>query len=736
MKRSSRLMNEDDVEPPVRVRVSNACDTCKARKVKCDGNVPCSYCARRQRGSSCHYSPQNRRRPASTVPRASATPESSVRTPDRLGRRGLALSPATTTVYSSQHEPPHGRQNSAATPASPRVNAHGHAGDSLADEETDVPREARLLRDGQGKLIFIGDCAPLSFFQSVRQLITSRVDPNAFAHQTSRFSGPDTSLSRPTPESCTSPPALQHDTIASAVASYFAVTNGIVDLFPHSHLGDDLSFWSGQTDRPSDISSAVNYLVLAIGYQASQEDLAFAYFDYARGIALANLSGNLTIATIQAFVLITLYMLGSCQTNGAFIFFGIAVRTAYSIGVHRTEINARFGTETQHQRDRLWKSLRVLDLFLSTSMGRPPATSDVDCTVPYGAADDNGVEQLDTLNASVQIFLIIEEIVVEVYSRKKISYQLTEGISRRIRDWAAQWLSRIHKLVAVSSAEDDAGSTAGACQVMSSYFYAIILVSRPFLMFEMHKRLSGDLSRHGHTANHNDGAHSSVRSKLADACIDSASLMVGHVADLIGRGHLQGHMPLIVSWLFAASLVLGIGLLGSFGRILEKYMRTCIQSLEHFSTNDTNAAQYALIAKSLLASALGFLEKRELEERQRRTESSSQLFGLVPRHGPECGAGNMSQSSRPDLPADRRASAVGGATAAPGAGYLGFDTPHAAFADADTGFLGLSDVLPRTPSLSSFLMEGRMDGGDAAFNDFNLFQLLDGGGHIDLGPYM
>lgn len=79
-----------------------------------------------------------------------------------------------------------------------------------------------------------------------------------------------------------------------------------------------------------------------------------------------HLGGNVTVATIQAFVLVTLYMLGSCQPNGAFLFFGreylccllpllthligIAVRAAYSIGVHRTEINARFGTEIQRQR--------------------------------------------------------------------------------------------------------------------------------------------------------------------------------------------------------------------------------------------------------------------------------------------------------------------------------------------------------------------------------------------------
>lgn len=123
------------------------------------------------------------------------------------------------------------------------------------------------------------------------------------------------------------------------------------------------------------------------------------------------------------------------------------------------------------KRNRLWKSLRVLDLFLSTSMGRPPATSDVDCTVPYRTFDDSGEDSFDLLNASAQIFLITEGIVVEVYSRKKVSYQLTEGISRQLRDWSLRWLQRLKDVVSNSSTEEDPSKITGACQVLCSYYY-------------------------------------------------------------------------------------------------------------------------------------------------------------------------------------------------------------------------------------------------------------------------
>ncbi|KAF6810432.1 fungal specific transcription factor domain-containing protein [Colletotrichum plurivorum] len=344
------------------------------------------------------------------------------------------------------------------------------AHDPLAEEETEVPREARLLCDAQGKLIFIGDCAPLSFFQTVRQLVNTRVDPHVFAHQTE-----NPPFRPPVHFSGGGEPALHPGTIPQAVATYHAVTSGLVHLFDQSRLADEVCAWAQQSHRSQDVASAAFYLVLAIGYQSSEEDLASAYFEYARNTALASLGGNINVPTIQTFILVTLYMLGSCQMNGAFLFFGIAVRAAYSIGIHRTEINCRFGPEIQRQRDRLWKSLRVLDLFLSTSMGRPPATSDVDCSVPYRAVDDeSGQETFDVLNASAQIFLITEGIVVEVYSRKKVSYQLTEGISRQLRDWSLRWLQRLKDVVSSASTEDDPSKVTGSCQVLCSYYYGTV----------------------------------------------------------------------------------------------------------------------------------------------------------------------------------------------------------------------------------------------------------------------
>lgn len=685
------------------MRVPNACDICKQRKVKCDGNLPCGYCKKRQGSLTCHFSPARRRPRRSRLlsPEESSTAQSSVPSSARL-----EASPDLPSAPIPSAQPPRA------------LDDFTHRSDISAEEEADVPREARLLCDARGKLIFIGDCAPLSLFQTVRQIVTSRVDPNAFTPQASRVSMLENASSNPLLSANSQEPHVDFASVERLVSTFISVTSGIVDIFENARLTQDMLAWASEKRNLKDATSAVNYLVLAIGSQSIDEQSSADYFQYAKTLALSYLGGDLGIETVQAFALATLYMLRACQINGAYLFFGIAARAAYSIGLHRTEVNSRFGSDMHKQRDHLWKSLRVLDLFLSISMGRPPSMSDVDCTVPYRTLDDSGQEKYDLLNASVQILSITEEIVLRVYSRRKISLQLTEGISRELRDWSSRWLPRLKRNIAEPL--PDGADVIGACQVMSSYYYAVMLVARPFLMYELCKRLPDATATVDAPSSSSDN---SGRARLANACIDAASLMAELVLDLVERRLLDGRMPLIVSWLFASSLVLGVGLLGGFGRILEKYAHMSITALEHFAKDDAHAKQYSLIAESLLSSALKYLQRRDVDERLRITESSSQLFGLIPKE-------RISQAESASSDTGRMAPLDHQRTNPPPT-ELTRELLTSPFHDIDPALLSLGSSFD-----SAFLGRDQQDQTDHVFGALNLFPLLDGNGHIDLAHYL
>lgn len=189
-------------------------------------------------------------------------------------------------------------------------------------DDTVVPLEGRILRDTRGQVIFIGDCAPLSFLQTVRHLIASEVDAEGLPVSASR--DPIIEIARPEPTGGHGSLDVNLQEIESIVYEYSLATAGLVDLFEHDVLMETISKWAGsrqlQTANPDD---AVLYLVLAIGAQEHHESKAEMWFTHARDLLLKHLCTSMTVATVQGFVLLTLYMLRASQPNGAYLYFGM-----------------------------------------------------------------------------------------------------------------------------------------------------------------------------------------------------------------------------------------------------------------------------------------------------------------------------------------------------------------------------------------------------------------------------
>ncbi|KAK4150028.1 hypothetical protein C8A00DRAFT_37383 [Chaetomidium leptoderma] len=78
-------------------------------------------------------------------------------------------------------------------------------------------------RRSQGKLVSIGDYAPLSFFQTVRRLVATTVDAHAFAPETGDYIALEKVYSLKAP-------------MGQTVPAYLDVAAGLIDLFDNSRL--------------------------------------------------------------------------------------------------------------------------------------------------------------------------------------------------------------------------------------------------------------------------------------------------------------------------------------------------------------------------------------------------------------------------------------------------------------------------------------------------------------------
>lgn len=450
---------------------------------------------------------------------------------------------------------PAGRQRQRSDPTSLRQRLQGdeevgQIGPSLSPavsredhhEDTDVPLEARLLRDAQGKVIFIGDCAPLSFLQTVRHLIASEIDSDNLPLQVSRDSIIEAAQPPGGGRSHNALPPLSQREVETISYEYSVATSGLADMFDRAQLTKDMSSWASGIDlQVSDTQLAVYQLVAAIGLQETDESRAETYFARARDALLANLCGSMNLAAVQGFALMSMYMLRAFQPNGAYLYFSLAARTSYAIGLHRTEVNASAGSASHTMRDRIWKSLRVVDMLISNILGRPPSTSDVDCTVKYRLPNVASRLPLNILDASVQMFMIIERIVVEVYSRKRISIRIANFVSHQLKAWASNWIRPFTDIVKSSSqATSSTETVVGACQMLCTYYYGIMLLTRPFLIYELYEYLGASLR------GQSTRAENIEKRKFADAALDASVAFVDTLQIVIASGTMPVRMPLVV----------------------------------------------------------------------------------------------------------------------------------------------------------------------------------------------
>ena len=181
----------------------------------------------------------------------------------------------------------------------------------------------------------------------------------------------------------------------------------------------------------------------------------------------------------------------------------------------------------------------MVDQFISNLLGRPPSTTDVDCTVKYiTPRHDVDIHMLD---ASVQIFMIIERVVVEVYSRKRISLRIASYVSHQLKGWAANWLCPLNNVILGSTSNTKARQTVvGACQTLCSYYYGIMLLTRPFLIYELYEYLGASMRTSSSRSDHLE------KEKFADAALDAAVAFVDTLDRVVTTNKLPRRSPMIV----------------------------------------------------------------------------------------------------------------------------------------------------------------------------------------------
>ncbi|CAH0047403.1 unnamed protein product [Clonostachys solani] len=492
---------------------------------------------------------------------------------------------------------------------------------------------SRLVKDTKGLYMFIGDSATLSFLQNIRRIVRRSLDSCAFVSDPLRHliveatpcsgsgSGPDSDRGWIMSSARNPPPRPSVAEAEYLQTWYRRSANCVLLLFDDQDLDHRIAEWLQNGNDAATPASSVYYLVFAIGAQTGphdKDDLAQAFFNYGRYLTVDTLMEDPDIPTIQAFALIAMYLLGASRRNSAFMYLGMAVRAAYALGLHRKDISALYPPDECQRRERAWKAIRILDLFMSASLGRPPST-----------AETRNTSSAEDYSACNDLSNIFESVLLDVYAKRVISTEVLERISKEHRRWAAQSSQGLELDGIPLGGETEIGGqepNIGLLHLKQTAYWTIILLSLPFLLKMVSSHVDSTVGDHLI-----DQGKAPTNQALVFACLESAIGSIDLFQPLLESESLPKRLPFVMNSIFVSGLVIGAAIFGDLDTNfpLKHSLRLARSALKRFGQHDAIAKRHSVILEHLQEAYDEYIEMRTRRKMERHGHLVKGLFGCI-----------------------------------------------------------------------------------------------------------
>lgn len=503
-----------------------------------------------------------------------------------------------------------------------------HIGSSDARTAANNPP---TLWGAAGELIYLGDTADSSLLQDIRRLARDVVGDCDFVNDPLQHDMPDLIPQGPaqwtTYLTQDGPLKPTLDEAKNLINTFLWVTTGFLDLFEKTDLMQPLEHWATvptgcEQHRAQD---TIYFFIFAIAAQADpadKESLADKYFAYGRYLVACHYSEQPSITAIQSYMLIAMYLLADARRNAAFMYTGVATRAAYALGLHRDDLAVPLPADQQIVRQRLWKVVCVLDGYISTHLGRKPASNHL-CRPTINAP----------YSSCLALCQIFQEIVDEVYSERRASSDVLRKISDRQREWTTRLREGLeHDGIPFSEfigTDDNRKLNLGLLFMKSGYYWSIILLSRPFMV-----EFTSSVATTSETSSL-ASLSSATANVMISACVASAINLIELFQKLGRLDRPPKRSPFVVNSVHAASLILALSVFLDFDRLLgvSQYLRAARSILILFSTHDPLADFNLNINESLQRFCSSYIGKREQISLERQERLVAERFGSLEEPG-------------------------------------------------------------------------------------------------------
>ncbi|KAJ0425113.1 fungal-specific transcription factor domain-containing protein [Aspergillus carlsbadensis] len=406
-----------------RSRSIRSCFPCRHRKVRCDGQVPCSSCVKRNHAELCRV-PTSSRTGIQEASRAVGRPQQLGSGVNRDTSSQVEESfkfPDPTTLISrletiEEQIASLKADLRAITPATTATAASPSTSPAVDEGELNVNHPHTSLRSGlagrhvvedaTGATIFLGGHSDTPLALGCREALGSgnMMLRNAMTDQFVPHAYPFTSLWGPDATAKEVCETLPDD--SDIIRYWQAYQSTAYPFYPvlvaTGKFGEELFTFLNQRasakennrelSAPHSSWLALLFAVLACGIQFSEDpieerDLRSKVFICSsfQCLRISDFFNHTDLDQIQAMALIGHCLRNNLDTNSAWILMGATIRLAQSIGLHESSTLTPPGE--QLQRSRLWWILIWQDTFLSFTYDRPLSCSlTTNCPIPYSSA--------------------------------------------------------------------------------------------------------------------------------------------------------------------------------------------------------------------------------------------------------------------------------------------------------------------------------------------------------------
>ncbi|GLA75499.1 hypothetical protein AtubIFM55763_006778 [Aspergillus tubingensis] len=406
--------------PPPRERVPRACEHCRARKIKCNGQQPCNACARHP--ERCLY------RTGSIRQRKNRRTKEAPRPPATLLPLPTTESPTTSSDWS--------HTSLSDGPAQYKRHHELRAGIGVQNPET-------------GAFQFYGPSSGFCFIHRVYQRIKqgSSSEPllarrscsipdaiHRFGLERFMFARPGDSDPRRT--QFPSQMFLPRELGDQFIEAYFRIMHPQIPILIMSEIVDA---WNQMWETPVRDHSVKNqdilFMVLAIGARIANlrgkqsESSVEAWADYfsSRVSEGPIFLQEPSIRGVHLMLLKSMYALQLMRQNDAYLYLGHATRTCLVLGLHRAQVTDGRDPNVHRLRLTFWTTF-FCERISSLYMGRPSSLSDrqIDTAYPEDLPQNlydstcAPMQECAFIRAMGEISKLADRISIEIYSPASI----------------------------------------------------------------------------------------------------------------------------------------------------------------------------------------------------------------------------------------------------------------------------------------------------------------------------